>query len=70
MKYDDLSIIWCDLKEKRDALTIKVNNSTSDFEYDNLMDYRDAIIKAMSAIEYVERFFADEPQMFTELGGK
>lgn len=70
MKYDDLSVIWADLKAKRDALTIKVNNSKSDFEYDNLMDFRDAIVKAMDAIDYVERFFADDQQMFTELGEK
>ncbi len=70
MKYDELIDIWCDLKAKRDALTIKANNATSDFAYDNFMDYRDAIVKAMNAIEYVERYFADEPQLFTELGGK
>ena len=70
MKHDELVIIWCDLKAKRDALTIRANNATSAHEYDDLMDYRDEIVRAMDAIEHMERYFADEPQLFDELGAK
>lgn len=70
MDYNNLSVIWSDLKAKRDALTIKANNAKSDFAYDNFMEFRDEIVKAMNAIEYLECYFADDQQLFNELGGK
>lgn len=70
MKYDDLIDIWCNLKAKRDALTIRVNNATSAHEYDDLMDYRDEIVRVMEAIEHMETYFCDNQQLFDELGAK